>query len=147
MLINQVMTIILFCLYLFCFAAVLLSCCFRTWKMSNHHLRHQWQYHLQTNIQMMIIWSSNQFCCSCITCPRPTAFSWMRKGYGNTDGVSFWLVLHLLHPAHSSLQNWCTLKRETSLRPSTLCTTVWIILQTFPSSTALLVIFFAWPFH
>jgi len=26
-------------------------------------------------------------------------FAWIRKGYGNQDGVSFWLGLHLLRPA------------------------------------------------
>jgi len=26
-------------------------------------------------------------------------FAWMRKGYGNPEGVSFWLGLHFLRPA------------------------------------------------
>jgi len=39
MLDNQVMHITLVCLYLFCAAAVLLSCFFRALKISNHHIR------------------------------------------------------------------------------------------------------------
>jgi len=53
-------------LYLFCVAAVLLSCCFRAIEDEQPPpSAQQWQYHLQANIQM-IVWSSNQFCCCCI---------------------------------------------------------------------------------
>jgi len=75
---------------LFCVAAVLLSCCFRAMKMSNHHLR------LSSGSTISKQTSS-------ITWPRQTAFelmfAWMRKGYGNPVGVSFWLGLHFLRRA------------------------------------------------
>jgi len=97
----------------------------------------------------MIVWSSNQFCCCCITCPRQTAFelmfAWMRKGYGNPDGVSFWMGLHFLRPAQF-LAELVHPNERNQLRPSTPSATVWIILQTTPL-IALLAIFFAWPFQ
>ena len=56
-------------------------------------------------------------------------FAWIRKVYGNPDGVSFWLGLHFFQL--SSLWNWCTLTRETSFDPAlpSQVATVWIILQ------------------
>ena len=97
----------------------------------------------------MIIWSSNQFCCCCVACPRQNAFelmfAWIRKGYGNSDGVSFWLGLHFLRPAHF-LAGLVHPNKKNQLRPSTPCTTVWIILQTSPFNCFASCLF-AWPFH
>ena len=83
----------------------------------------------------MIIWSSNQFCCCCITCPRQTSFelmfAWIWEGYGNLDGVSFWLGLHFLCPAQFLVELVHSNKRN-QLRPNIPRATVWIILQTSP---------------
>jgi len=81
------------------------------------------------------LWQSNQFCCCCITFPRQTAFeltfAWMRKIYGNPDGVSFWLGLYFLRPAQF-LAELVHPNERNQLPPSTPCATVWIILQTAP---------------
>jgi len=69
----------------------------------------------------------------------------MWKGYGNLDGISFWLGLYFLHPAQLFAELVHPNERN-QLRPSTHHATVWIILQTSPS-IALLVIFFAWPLN
>ena len=138
MLVNQVMNIVLLCLYLFCenhfilFVSVLsilfyfVCTCSEVLLFCFHVVSGQWRGATTTfdsavavpslsKIQM-IIWSSNQFCCCCITCPRQTAFelmfAWIRKGYGNPDRVSFWLGLHFLRTAQ------CTLTRETSCDPA-----------------------------
>jgi len=71
-------------------------------------------------------------------------FAWIRKGYGNPDGVSFWLGLHFLRPAQF-LAELVHPNGKNQLRPSTPCATVWIILQTTPS-IALLVTFSHGPF-
>jgi len=67
-----------------------------------------------------------------------------RKGYGNPDGVSFWLV-YTFFVQLSSLRNWCTLTRETSCDPATtaqLCGSC----GKHPPSIVLLVIFSHGPF-
>jgi len=58
-------------------------------------------------------------------------FAWMRKRYGNPDGVSFWLGLHFLRSAQF-LAELVHPNERNQLQPSTLRTTVWIILQTSP---------------
>jgi len=70
----------------------------------------------------------------------------MRKDNGNPDRVSFWLVgLHFLRPAQF-LAELVHPNERNQLRPSNPHATVWIILQTVPSLTALLGIFFVWRF-
>ena len=70
-------------------------------------------------------------------------FAWMRKGYGNPVGVSFWLGLHFLGPAQFLAELVHPYERN-QLRPSTPRATVWIILQTFPFNCAASYLF-AWP--
>ena len=89
--------------------------------------------------------------CYCITCPRQAAFelmfAWMRKGYGNSDGVSFWLGLNFLRPAQF-LAKLVHPDEKNQFRPSTTRATLWIILQTFPfNCVATVVIFFAWRYN
>jgi len=171
MLVNQVMNIVLLCLYLFCenhfilFASVLsilfyfVCICSEVLLFCFHVVSGQWRGATTTfdsavavpslsKIQM-IIWSSNQFCCCCITCPRQTAFELMfaliRKGYGNPDRVSFWLGLHFLRTAQFLAQLVHPNERN-QLPPSSPCATVWIILQTSPFNCVASYLF-AWPFH
>jgi len=56
-------------------------------------------------------------------------FAWMRKGYGNPDGVSFWLGLHFLCQARFLAELVHPIERN-QLQPKTPRATVWIILQT-----------------
>jgi len=58
-------------------------------------------------------------------------FAWIRKGYGNPDGVPFWVGLHFLRPAQF-LAELVHPNERNQLRPSTPCATVWIILQISP---------------
>jgi len=73
-------------------------------------------------------------------------FAWMRKGYGNLDRVSFWLGLHFLCPAQF-LAELVHPDERNQLQPSTLLKLCGSSCKHPLFSTALLVIFFAWPFH
>ena len=170
MLVNQVMNIVLLCSFLFCenhfilFVYVLwilfyfVCTCSALLLFRFHVVSEQWRGATTTfdsavavpslsKIQM-IIWSSNQFCCCFITCPRQTdfelVFAWIRKGYGNPDGVSFWLGLHFHRPAQF-LAELVQPNERNQLRPSTPA-------QLFgssckhPPSIVLLVIFSHGPF-
>jgi len=137
--------IILLCLYLFYAAAVLLLCCFRA--MINHHLQLSSGSTISKQdpddcLVIQIVWLllHNLPWTDCFW-----AYVCMdAKGYGNPDGVSFWLGLHFLRPA----QFFAELvhpTRETSCDPATpaqLCGTS----CKHPPSIALLVIFLHGPF-
>jgi len=109
--------IILFRLYLFCDAAVLLSCCFTATKVSNHHLRLSSG---STISKQRSRWSSGHPTSfdAAVQIVFELMFAWMPKGYGNPDGVSFWLGLHFLCPAQFLAELVHPHKRN-QLRPST----------------------------
>jgi len=72
-------------------------------------------------------------------------FAWIRKGYGNPDGLSFWLGLYFLHPAQF-LAELVHLTRETSCvpaPPAQMCGSS----CNHPPSIELLVIFSHRPFN
>ena len=145
------MNIILFRLYLFCVAAVLLSCRFRA-KMSNHYLRlssgstipkqtSRWSSGHPTSFDAAVELAPDKLllslclhgCERVMVTRREFHFGWV---------YTFFVQL-------SSLRNWCTLTRETSCGPAApLRAVVWIILQTSPfNCVATVVIFFVWPFN
>jgi len=141
--------IILYCWYLFCVAAVLLSCCFRAMKMSNHHLRlssgsttseqtSRWSYGHPTSFAAAIQLALDKLLVS-------LPLHRFERAMATWTELHFWWVCTFFVQL-STLQNWCTLTRETSCAqqpPAPLCGSS----CKHPPSIALLVIFFAWPFH
>ena len=107
---------------------------------------HQWQHHPSAIIHM-IVW--NGYPTSFVAAVQLASdklllslLAWMRKGYGNPDGVSFWrLGLHFLCPAQFLEELVHPITSETGCDPalhSQLCRSS----CKHPSSTASLVIFF-----
>jgi len=139
-------------LYLFCIAAVFALMLFKgneELKMSNHHI---WLISGSTISKQSSRWSSGHppsFCCCCITWTRPTAFelmfAWMRRGMV-TRTVSFWLGLQFLCPAQFRAELLHPNKRN-KLQANTNAQLCGSFCKHPPSSAALLVIFFAWPFE
>jgi len=73
------------------------------------------------NIFPLNMLRQSHMCCTCYdkVIYFVLMFAWMWKGYGNLDKVSFWLVLHFLHPAQF-LKKLVYPMSETSCDPAPL---------------------------